>query len=61
MSDLFQVTQFMADDQKALCYALTQKDETGEGYLKMDDIRSVFVDFCGASLAIESNIDSLLA
>lgn len=38
-----------------------QKDETGEGLLKMDDIRAVFVEFCGASMALEGDIDSLLA
>jgi serine/threonine protein kinase len=54
LSDLILIVTISQEEGKLLTYLFRQRDQTGEGFLKMDDIREVYTAYCGG--LIEPNV-----
>lgn len=60
LSDLIQIVTVSQEESKLLTYLFHNRDQTGEGYLKIDDIREVYTEYCGG-LIEPSTIDTNLS
>ena len=60
IGNLIQWTSLANEKTKMLLFVFLQRDESGEGLLKMDDIRDAYQEYCGG-LVDKNEIDSMLS